>query len=215
MGYTSAVTMRRILLTTVSALALTCGSQAQAADKDFTAVHDWRGLYVGAHAGYVRGETDFPTAVAPNSVKPDGFFAGGQFGYNWQHDNIVYGPFVSTSGFFADDTGAPGGVATKVLLEWSAAFGGKAGYAVDNWLPFVFAGLVVEESEVRRGGVIKDSAHVGFTVGAGIDYAIRENWSVGVQYAYKDMGRRKINLVPPMRVGFTSHSARFNVNYHF
>jgi len=55
-------------------------------------VYNWTGFYVGVNAGYSWGQQDNSisgTAVGTNKV--NGFIGGGQIGYNWQVNQIVFG----------------------------------------------------------------------------------------------------------------------------
>ena len=72
--------------------------------------YNWTGWYVGAHAGYSKGNGNtrfapLPDAatflnLAPQTLKPDpsGAFGGGQFGYNWQKGSFVFGVEADLSG---------------------------------------------------------------------------------------------------------------------
>ena len=76
---------------------------------------DWTGFYLGVNAGLAGGDFDYdldydflreyepPTITAPLvedyaaygrgdfSLDSSGLLAGGQMGYNWQHDQFVFG----------------------------------------------------------------------------------------------------------------------------
>ena len=99
---------RLYLLSTVSALAL-AGSAfaAEAPPPVVVAAPTWTGFYVGGHAGFawlrhsdnvtLNGPFVFSicTAGAANTqscnLKDTGAVAGGQIGYNWQQNNLVFG----------------------------------------------------------------------------------------------------------------------------
>ena len=67
----------------------------------------WTGFYIGAHAGYHWGSDRASTAadpvgwtlagaaaidaITPGTVHPNGFIGGGQIGFNWQVNSIVWG----------------------------------------------------------------------------------------------------------------------------
>lgn len=206
--------MKKFLLATVSTLFLTGAAQAADLPASASLVHDWSGAYIGIHGGYIAGSSSVTgTAGTPD---PSGGFAGVQGGYNWQRDQIVYGVFASLPLLFADDTSVPAGITTTAEMKWALALGGRVGVAFDNILPFVFGGFVVGEGEASRGGFTPTATHTGFTVGAGLDFAIPQtSWSVGARYAYTDMGSQTYQFFFPAKVSFRSHSASVAVNYHF
>src|SRR5262245_11331209 len=107
--------LRRYLLVTVSAAALSTG--ALAADMPVKAPApvvvpwSWTGFYVGAHAGVAWNRAAFADIgddtgsifAAPLGLdfwKPShaGFMGGGQIGYNLQSGNMVYGVEADFSG---------------------------------------------------------------------------------------------------------------------
>jgi len=98
--------MKKLLLGTAL---LACAGPACAADMKVKApiamqlAYNWSGYYVGANAGYIKGDFDTdvqpgPTAAAfvnllPQTFDPGakGFFGGAQYGFNAQFGNIVLG----------------------------------------------------------------------------------------------------------------------------
>lgn len=141
-------------------------------------VYNWSGFYIGGHAGHAWDPTeavitpsalggvglDIQAATAPFTLRvgPEGWFGGGQIGYNWQLGTWVLGLEADASfanikdtasgGFIidTDDTpGVPGGddvIITGVarLHQKIDAFGtvrGRVGYAANTLLLYVTGGL--------------------------------------------------------------------------
>lgn len=131
---------------------------------------DWTGFYVGAHAGWGRGNVsgsnsvpapsnttgivDIPTGPFDNGdLDLDGWFGGGQVGYMWQGTNNWVGgleadiSFASIKDDFEDLTTVmspvPGdfGVLGNTKIDMFGTVHGKVGYAYDRFLPFVTGGL--------------------------------------------------------------------------
>jgi outer membrane immunogenic protein len=97
--------MRRFHCAALAAVAVFgFASVASAADMPVKAtplsppVYSWTGFYIGGHIGADWGR-DKATVIdnnpvdvtAPFSQNATGIFGGGQFGYNWQQNNIVFG----------------------------------------------------------------------------------------------------------------------------
>ena len=124
---------------------------------------------------------------------------------------------------------------------------GRIGYAPGNWLLYVTGGLAighVEHSvtEVLSPGTtcvapagnscqtVSDSAtKVGWTVGAGAEFAFWQHWSIGAEYLYVDLGDTTLTINSLGAASATnyffntgtatfhdrSHIARVKLNYRF
>jgi outer membrane immunogenic protein len=155
--------------------------------------------------------------VASGSKNSSGFTGGAQVGYNWQAGNIVYGlegDFGSfhlqgsTGGTALYSTGAPGRsftVGTSYQTDWLATARGRLGWAFSNFLLYGTGGLAITELKVSNSftdnvviagasGAIEnasDSAvRVGWTVGAGAEWALSSHWAIKAEYLYADFGGR-------------------------
>jgi outer membrane immunogenic protein len=125
------------LLISVSAFALASviGSAAFAADLivDNAAIDaastaaTWEGAYVGAHAGFGAGTVDWEVTGGGTTgdYDLDGWVLGGQIGYNWQVDNIVFGLEADLS--VATLTGEDDAVPASRDINWLASARGRVG----------------------------------------------------------------------------------------
>jgi outer membrane immunogenic protein len=162
--------------------------------------YNWSGFYIGAHAGGGWGEKCFAFAgVGEGCHDVDGWLAGGQVGYNWQAGNLVLG--VEFSGSFADKTGShiiPGTLADTYSTRVDSIFmlTGRIGYAWDRVLLYATGGGASARERYNyfdAVGVTSASAREhrwGWTVGAGLEFALAPNWSIAAQYNYIDFGDR-------------------------
>jgi outer membrane immunogenic protein len=208
-----------------------------------TPVQNWTGLYVGGNAGYSWGHTDldysFGALPAFNStLDPNSFLAGGQIGYNWQLGSFVVGVEGDVAWRHGSDAAAVtlnngfGDFATfNTEQNWVGTLRPRFGFAANNWLIYGTAGLAVggfkhSYAETRPGVAARVAADsdtkAGWTAGAGVEYALTHQWSLGVEYLYMDFGSSTLSQpatgpVPPSAANFDdkSHVVRAKVNYKF
>lgn len=247
--------MKKFLLAGAAVVALTSGAQAAdlgaprgpVAAAVMAPVFGWSGFYLGAHLGYTSSSTTFTDTNLGGSggvwnglgdrftATRSGIVLGGQLGYNYQINQIVVG--------LEADLGYLGGAASRASALSADTIGevrgglygtfrGRAGVAVDRVLLFVTGGVI----GVDNGARINDSLgntlvtnragfRAGWTVGAGIEYAVASNWTVKADYLYYDLGRRLVSGQqngtpgPAFNYAFdtrsTGHILRLGVNYLF
>jgi outer membrane immunogenic protein len=208
---------RAILLAAAAVVGV--GGAGQAAEP-FT----WTGFYVGANVGYVWGEVEEPD-LATVKIDPEGFFAGGQAGYDYQFDNnIVLGAFVTAPAVFAEEKDALFGTTIESDVNWAMAGGVRAGYAFGNFLPYVMGGYIVGEGSATLtlgGGASFDDTqtHDGYLVGVGADYRISEMFDIGIAYTHTGMSTEEYDLTPavaaPLDVGYDADAVTFKVDFRF
>ncbi|WP_074816754.1 MULTISPECIES: outer membrane protein [Bradyrhizobium] len=83
----------------------------------------------------------------------------------------------------ADFTLVPGVVFN--LRPQSAVIGAvRLGYAVNNFLPYVFGGVAYSKIEATSPfGPSPSNEHVGSVIGVGLEYRVAQHWSVDFRYA--------------------------------
>jgi outer membrane immunogenic protein len=159
--------------------------------------------------------TGVVTAPGGVSATNNSIIGGLQVGYNWQVGQWVLGveqdvqftglkqtmAFTGPAGFFV------AGDAMSVKTDYLSATRAKLGMAWDRYLLYVAGGLETGEFDVTSAYVSRGAGgspalgftdsnkfHIGYTVGAGIDYAVTNNVSLGVEYRYFDVGTETYNL---------------------
>ena len=142
-------------------------------------------------------------ASGHSTIKPKGFLAGGTVGYNWQSGAIVYGIEGDFDWSNVKDSVACGGrrATCETSSSWLATFRGRVGYAFDRWLPYVTGGGAygnVKATVSVAGGlaVSTSSSQLGWTVGAGLEYAFMGNWTAKLEYLYVDLGSFNSGIAP-------------------
>ena len=196
--------MRRFLFVTCVAL-LASANAAVGADlprpyykappaAPFVAPFTWTGFYVGINGGYAWGKADISNSLASFSTDTtDGWLVGATAGYNYQMGNFVFG-FEGDADYAlikgnATNTATCGAGTCEVKNTWLATARGRLGYAFERWLPYItgggaFGGLKVEPS----GGTSSTDTAIGWTAGAGVEYAFLDSWSAKIEYLYADLG---------------------------
>jgi outer membrane immunogenic protein len=156
---------------------------------------DWTGYYAGMQAGYGWGQSDISgTGGGPFSVSPDidGGFVGGHVAGLWQFDQAVIGAEADLN--YSSVDGTADLVAGNTLgtdIKWFGSVNAKAGYAMDRVLVYGIGGVAfagIETSQSAGAAFSETRTNVGWTVGAGVDYALTDKFVVGAQYRYYDFG---------------------------
>jgi outer membrane immunogenic protein len=176
--------------------------------------YDWSGFYLGGHLGYIWGKSRvFDNGVLTESGAPTNGVVGGLLaGYNWQAGPLVLG--VEGDFGWSDAQGhgsvapppppppspppppAPRGPNTYDL-RWDSHLVGRAGFASDRWLIFATGGVAIAGFSFEEGVVPPappanriSATYVGFSVGAGAEYALTQNLLGRLQYVYDDFGSK-------------------------
>ena len=225
----------RLIKAGVAALALFAVSfAAQAADvpikapyfkgspRSVISYYNWTGFYAGVNGGYGTGTSTW-SLVPGTDIKPKGAMFGGTLGYNWQSGAIVYGiegDFDWSGVKGSNDCGV--GVTCETSNTWLATFRGRVGYAFDRWLPYITAGgaygNVKATASVPLAGLSASSSsdQLGWTAGAGVEYAFLGNWSAKLEYLYVDLGIFDAGAAPVVnKVSFKENILRAGLNYKF
>jgi outer membrane immunogenic protein len=152
--------------------------------------YDWTGYYAGIHAGYMQLEdqTAIPGIISDSGTMR-GFIGGALAGANFQNGNWVAGFEFDFGVTNAERNGLIGGLLDASLI-WNAHFRGRLGYASGNQLAYVAAGLALAQMRLYSEAFFEGPArlHVGYTLGAGLDTLIAQNWVFRVEYLFSDYG---------------------------
>lgn len=173
--------------------------------------YDWSGFYVG-------GRRDADSAAETALEAADGsLIAARQFGYNYQRSHWVLG---IDAGF------TPPG-RDSVPPDWTGSATARVGLAWDRWLLFGKGGAawssdrsdIVPASAGASGG---STTRIGWTVGGGVEFGLRKDWSVKAEYDYIDLGTRLVMMpapaspaAAPADTGQIVHMLKFGTNYRF
>jgi outer membrane immunogenic protein len=190
---------------------------------------DLDGILGGLQAGY--------NAHLPNNIVL-GIEASASFAdikNEWHDPELVGTTGLYNSGYYTEDK-----------VEAIGTLKARLGYAMDNFLPYVTGGLAIARTShvlgCSRENLHPDSrscgtnsagnlpfedsqsdTSVGWTVGAGAEYAFDQNWSLKAEYLYTDIGTNTVTLVDPNATAPINdrefdthfHTVSFGINYRF
>jgi outer membrane immunogenic protein len=202
-------------------------------------------------------------ALTPTALKPQGAMGGFQMGYNWQINNFVVGlegdanwlggtasrhlvfPFATNAANPAIGSLMDNAVSSRFI----GTIRPRVGFSVDRLLLYATAGgafgsIKTSDSFCNVGCVpnIGNSTSasgiatkVGWTAGAGAEWAISNSWSIKAEYLYVNLGSFNNSIPgsancerffnsrgfpsPNCNIGvsnkYTDNIAHVGVNYHF
>lgn len=160
-------------------------------------------------------------------LEEETWLAGGQAGCNYQSGRWVFGiegdahaQRWSTSSILAGavlPTSFVAGDTFELRSDWQASVRGRVGYAMDRTLFYVTGGVAFTEVRaftnwipigVFPGTIANDSKTlVGGTIGAGVEHAVTNNFTLGLEgrYSWYDTERFNAGLlaVQTLRGAFT------------
>jgi len=181
-------------------------------------IYNWSGFYVGAHLGGAwtnESWTNTANTTAFGDLVPgqgfgqsgSGVIGGGQIGYNWQASNFVFGLEGTISGMSNSASAANTvfGARDDVFswrTNWMATVTGRLGYAVTNNLFYVKGGYAGVNNRLAVSDVVPPATGAGstttwtngWTVGAGWEYGITQNWIAGIEYDYSAFDTKRYAL---------------------
>ncbi|RWF65253.1 MAG: porin family protein [Mesorhizobium sp.] len=224
--------MRKILLASI----LVIGSSEVAISADAVidtlpveSAYNWSGAYLGGFIGYGFGDTEHlnPPGETGN-LDIDGVIGGVAVGYNYQVDHYVLGVEADIAWSGIDGSHGPalfntfncGSGPCETEVNWLATIRGRAGYAFDNILPYVTGGVAIGgvDARIQNAPTLQDGeeTQIGWTVGAGIEYGITQQWTAKVEYLYTDLGDWRYDSDGSDFSATAKFSAvKFGVNYRF
>lgn len=230
--------MRKLLLSTAAAVALSSGAMAAdlpvrgpaMAPAPIFVGMNWSGFYVGGQVGWANAHNDAAVFVAGAPVagwaqgySANGFVGGLYAGWAHQSGSLVYGVeldanynsvsksvnSIGTLAFFPGDS-------VRVRAGFEGALVGKLGFAIGgSAMIYALAGGTLAQFDTRYNlpgtfGLLQsnDDTRFGWTVGAGAAMKFAPNWSARIEYRYSNFGSENHVL------GATPVSVRHEIDSH-
>lgn len=219
-----------LLLTSTAAIAADLAPAAVEPVPPVALPFSWAGFYAGANIGYAFGGDDRLGVHSPNylgdlgKLSGKGILGGLQSGYNYQFDSVVVGLEADIQGAQIKDSisgsvaNAPGKGRSDV--KWYGTLRPRIGYAYDRYLIYATGGLAYGSIDYKLNyngiSISNSNTKLGWTAGAGVEYAFTDNLSGRLEYQYVDFGDytvRGANLTTKASPNF--HAVRAGLNYKF
>jgi opacity protein-like surface antigen len=183
-----------------------------AADTGFGA--NWQGIYLGLGGGYANAASHITSPVS-FTTNTDIGLVGLYTGYNYQINNIVLGIEADAYLGYGGPTPlaglpTPAALNSKVGGSWSLR--GRFGLDLDRFMPYVSGGYAGSTNKLTfaSGYVGGESiARHGWTIGAGAEVKMHENWRLRLDYQYQVFGERTYFASVPLLGGIKQ-----NVDIH-
>jgi outer membrane immunogenic protein len=223
--------MKRFLLTVgAGLLAAAMVSPSFAADLPrpaykapiYVAPFSWSGFYVGINGGYGWGKSSWQnTGANTGDFTIKGPLVGGTLGYNLQTGSFVWGLEADADISFikGSTTVNCAGAGCETRNRWLATGRGRIGYAWDRFLPYLTGGVAFGDIKMTNPvSASETKTKVGWTAGAGIEYAFMGPWSAKIEYLYVDLGKATCGAATcglDTDVKFNAHIGKIGVNYRF
>jgi outer membrane immunogenic protein len=147
-----------------------------------------------------------PAAVGGSGgggANADGFIGGGQAGCNWQSGTFLVGlegdyDYFRSKPNFANNTntlaaGTPFTLSQSVTTDFLATARPRIGIAADRNLGYITGGAAFTRADYTEtytdaaggtGAAATAKSLVGWTAGAGWEYALAEHWTFKLEYLY-------------------------------
>ena len=162
---------------------------------------DWAGYYFKNNSGAADPWAAIAPSTAFSAQTATAAQTNGNFGYNFQSGNFVFGleGSLAAANFDGRFTAPylPGMTAGGWTpnMNWLGTVTGRVGYSFGQWLPYVKGGFAAADvsSPLQGAGPVGSSftqgtTTGGWTAGIGFEYQISPKLSLGLEYLYTDLG---------------------------
>lgn len=205
---------------------------------------DWTGCYAGGQVGGGWGQKDLNDSAGIVStisgftsanLNISGYMLGGQIGCDYQFaphwvvgiEGAAAGGNIGGSTSVATP-GLPGDSATfKDITDYLASGTARIGYAWDRWLFYAKGGAAWAGDRYSAFDTLATydfeglETRFGWTAGAGVEWAVWNNWSVKLEYDYYGFGTRSVTFIDnvsgtigPLDVKQNIQVIKLGVNLH-
>lgn len=186
------------------------------------------GGYVGGSLGYAFNGDDVVGVIPPTGpvtnhgdLEMSGAIADIHAGYRWLPGPFVWGVELGLEGGDVKDDANDGIYDSETKMKYAVSLRGTFGYSYsDETIIYGFAGVSHGKFDYTVAGPLgtidAEVSRTGYIVGAGVEHALNDRWSLRGEYQFSDYGKERLESA-----GFDTHatpkfhSVRLGVNYSF
>ncbi len=226
---------------TVSAFGADLGPEMQFKAPPAPRPFAWTGCYAGAQAGGGWGQKDATdtagilspiTGFTSVNLTTSGYMLGGQIGCDYQFpSNWILGiEGAAAGGNIGGSTtvAVPGDNATfKETTDLLTSATARVGYAWDHWLLYAKGGAAWAGDRYSTFDVLATydfeglETRFGWTAGAGIEWALSNDWSIRLEYDYYGFGSSGVTFIDnvsgtvgPLNINQSIQVVKLGLNFH-
>lgn len=212
------------------------------ADAPGVVAADWNGGFVGVFGGGSLTDLGFPSmgeTAIPFDLDPEGWLLGVDAGFNFSLGNgLVLGVVGDIAHADITDSFGHTGSGLGSTIDWVGSLRARAGFDAGNFMPYLTAGIAAAHNTLEFSALgdpsdpeaegpttfSDDQTHVGWTLGAGVEFAATDSLSIDVAYRYNNYGDATYSLPfgssdPEAETsgdfGLTSHQLTVGLHYGF
>ncbi len=178
---------------------------------------DWTGFYVGGHVGYGAGVMDLSASfIDANDEEQDvdGFLGGLQLGYNWQMDSVLLG--LQTDLSLTSIASEEDGGGEDDTIDWLGSTTARIGIVADSFVPYLKGGVAYGSGTGHAAGDSDSKVQFGWTVGAGVEFALTDSISLFGEYDYYNFGETTYEFqVGDVDAQTDLHVVKAGLNFRF
>jgi outer membrane immunogenic protein len=189
---------------------------------------NWDGGFIGVFVGGGWGSADHEPAgggIGNDIDDMAGWLVGVDAGFNFSvGSGLVVGIVgdIAWSNIEGSTTDINIGPYDEIThsIDWMGSLRGRVGFDGGAFLPYVTGGVAFAHGTRETFGPDDGpftNTHVGWTVGAGVEFAATEELSVNLEYRYSDYGSEVYNdggaTVP--EVSLTTHTVTAGLHWNF
>ena len=182
---------------------------------------NWDGAYIGAFAGYGWGTLtaeDSNFTSSGTEIDLSGWSVGVTAGANFTISEALVAGIAADIAWsdIGNDDSFDGFDASSI--NWQGSVRGRLGLDAGSFLPYVTAGLAFANNTLSTSWPSEDTqTHIGWTAGAGVEFAVADNVSLDLLYRYSDFGTKEYDAYGggTSEVSLTSHAITAGINFKF
>jgi outer membrane immunogenic protein len=180
---------------------------------------EWTGGYAGLQGGYGWLDGHFETAgLNPLDGNFDGASLGGFAGFNKQFENNFVVGIEGDIEHNWNETDLETLIGTFTgKVDWQGSIRGRLGYSLGRALVYASAGWAAAHVDADLStGASASETYNGYTIGAGVDYAVTDRVFARLDYRYNDFGSKDLYFNgTTVESDLTQHTVRLGVGVKF